>query len=142
MNIGNRELYSQLQGQKTAMPCYDMSIAGGDMIFLAVFSVVYFVLLFVVERMILKGQFSKLFTKELSVPYKEQQYDLDVQKENERVEKSSAKDYTVKVDKLRKVYILENQRFNVAVDRVSFGVVNGECFTLLGVCCFIRHAPA
>lgn len=133
MNIGNRELYSQLQGQKTAMPCYDMSIAGGDMIFLAVFSVVYFVLLFVVERMILKGQFSKLFTKELSVPYKEQQYDLDVQKENERVEKSSAKDYTVKVDKLRKVYILENQRFNVAVDRVSFGVVNGECFTLLGV---------
>jgi len=31
------------------------------------------------------------------------------------------------------VFIPDRNRINIAVDRVSFGVKNGECFTLLGV---------
>ena len=49
------------------------------------------------------------------------------------VEKSDNKTYSVKVNKLRKVYSLGGNKHKVAVDRLSFGVKNGECFALLGV---------
>lgn len=37
------------------------------------------------------------------------------------------------MDKLRKVYRLGRNNYKAAVERVSFGVKNGECFGLLGV---------
>jgi len=46
---------------------------------------------------------------------------------------SDNKTYSIKVDKLRKVYALGKGKHKVAVDRLSFGVKNGECFALLGV---------
>lgn len=43
------------------------------------------------------------------------------------------KDYTIKVQELRKVFVLGRNMSKVAVDRVSFGIKNGECFGLLGI---------
>lgn len=34
---------------------------------------------------------------------------------------------------MRKVFIPEKGNLKVAVEKVSFGISNGECFTLLGV---------
>jgi len=48
-------------------------------------------------------------------------------------ENSDDKAYAIKVDKLRKVYALGGGKHKVAVDQLSFGVKNGECFALLGV---------
>lgn len=48
------------------------------------------------------------------------------------VNKSGLKDYVVRVKNIRKVYKV-NGVYNQAVDRVSFGIKYGECFTLLGV---------
>jgi ATP-binding cassette, subfamily A (ABC1), member 3 len=53
--------------------------------------------------------------------------------ENENIKKTSPSDYTVRVNNLRKVYMMEDNRHKVAVDKVSFGIKNGEVFTLLGV---------
>lgn len=50
-----------------------------------------------------------------------------------QIEKSDNKTYAIKVDKLRKVYALGGAKYKVAVDCLSFGVKNGECFALLGV---------
>jgi ATP-binding cassette, subfamily A (ABC1), member 3 len=43
------------------------------------------------------------------------------------------KSYTVKVQELRKVYLLGKNSNKIAVDKVSFGIKNGECFSLLGI---------
>lgn len=59
--------------------------------------------------------------------------DGDVEDEQDIVEKTDPKEYTVRVSKLRKVYKMAGNRFNEAVDRISFGIKNGECFTLLGI---------
>jgi len=48
------------------------------------------------------------------------------------VANSNIKDYVVRVNNIRKVYKV-NGVYNEAVDRVSFGIKFGECFTLLGV---------
>lgn len=45
------------------------------------------------------------------------------------MEKSDPKDYTIRVNKLRKIYM--NNK--VAVDQISFGINQGEVFGLLGV---------
>jgi ATP-binding cassette subfamily A (ABC1) protein 3 len=71
------------------------------------------------------------------IPYLPKKYDEDVLKEMEEVDKSSPGDYTVRVNKLRKVFMMDNKRHKVAVDQVSFGIKNGEVFTLLGVYFFL-----
>jgi len=59
--------------------------------------------------------------------------DEDVEREAREVETSDNETYSIKVDKLRKVYNLGGGQYKVAVDQLSFGVKNGECFALLGV---------
>lgn len=59
--------------------------------------------------------------------------DDDVLREMREVEASTETTYSIKVDKLRKVYPLGGGQEKVAVDQLSFGVKNGECFALLGV---------
>jgi len=51
----------------------------------------------------------------------------------DEIENSFPEDYVVRVHNLRKVYMMEDKRHIVAVDRISFGIKNGEVFTLLGV---------
>ena len=53
--------------------------------------------------------------------------------EMKEVEASDKNTYSIKVDKLRKVYPIGKKHYKVAVDQLSFGVKNGECFALLGV---------
>lgn len=80
-----------------------------------------------------KGTINKLFHLEKQVPYIQKEYDDDVEKEMQEIENGNPKNYTVFVKKLRKVFKLESDKVKVAVDLVSFGIKNGECFTLLGV---------
>lgn len=40
-------------------------------------------------------------------------------------------EYTVKVEDLRKIYKISSGYLE-AVDKLSFGITKGECFTLLG----------
>lgn len=56
-----------------------------------------------------------------------------MQKEIDAVAASNPKDYTVRVSDLRKVYYAEGNEPKVAVDRVSFGIKDGDCFGLLGI---------
>ncbi len=67
------------------------------------------------------------------VSYIPKKLDDDVEKEMREVATSDNQTYSIKVDKLRKVYALGKGQSKVAVDRLSFGVKNGECFALLGV---------
>lgn len=66
------------------------------------------------------------------VKYKPKLLDDDVKAEVDKIKKTSPKDYTVRVEDLRKIYKISSGYLE-AVDKVSFGIENGECFTLLGV---------
>ena len=55
--------------------------------------------------------------------------DSDVQAEMLKIEQSSPQNYSICVNKLRKIY----STGTVAVKQLSFGIGNGECFGLLGV---------
>lgn len=110
-----------------------MKVAGGDILFLAWTGLFYFVMVFVVEKLNSTGKISQYFSHENEVPYVDKVYDDDVQAENERVGMTTPEMYTVRVHDLRKVYMMEDKRHKVAVDKVSFGIKNGEVFTLLGV---------
>lgn len=71
--------------------------------------------------------------RESQIKYSRAQLDNDVENEMKEIEKSDNNTYAIKVDKLRKVYSLGRNNNKVAVDCLSFGVKNGECFALLGV---------
>lgn len=62
--------------------------------------------------------------------------DSDVEEEAKKMQQTSVSttnSYSVKVDRLRKVYRLGFSKHKVAVRNISFGIQNGECFALLGV---------
>lgn len=50
-----------------------------------------------------------------------------------KIEEGVIPNLSIKVDKLRKVYSIGKGKTKVAVNQVSFGVQNGDCFSLLGV---------
>ena len=59
--------------------------------------------------------------------------DKDVKAEQERVASLTAKDLSVRVNKLQKVFKTGPTTSLTAVESVSFGLDQGECFALLGV---------
>ena len=90
-------------------------------------------MIFVVEALKNKQGINSALSRETSVQYVPKKLDEDVEREQKEVEASDNKTYTIKVDKLRKVYPIGGGQYKVAVDQLSFGVKNGECFALLGV---------
>ncbi|KAL4489354.1 hypothetical protein ABPG72_019009 [Tetrahymena utriculariae] len=133
MNIGNRNLYAFQNNQKELDSPFSIDIAGADITFMLVEGVIYYLLVFLVENHSQISFLNNMFSKEKSVEYQPKEYDEDVQKEINLIEQTNPSDYTVRVNKLRKVFIPSKERTKVAVDQVSFGIGNGECFTLLGV---------
>lgn len=73
------------------------------------------------------------FTREDIYPYQEKAFDSDVAAEREMISKSNSSNFSIFVNKLRKIYSSSKSNFKIAVDSISFGVPNGECFGLLGV---------
>ncbi|KAL4488936.1 hypothetical protein ABPG72_005723 [Tetrahymena utriculariae] len=134
LNIGNRSLYAfSDSGSQAVQSAYAWNIAGGDLLMMFLEGFIYFTLVFVIEYASHMSSFTQLMSQEISIAYVPKQYDDDVQKEIDDVEKSTPADYVVRVNKLRKVFVPSKDRIKVAVDQVSFGISNGECFTLLGV---------
>lgn len=50
INISSKTAYASLIGRKTPFLVYDMDIAGGDVILMSIEGLVYFILVFVVEK--------------------------------------------------------------------------------------------
>jgi len=126
LNLSNRDLYALTEGYITPKNSWEIDIAGGDILFLGMSSVIFLILLFVVEY--LKN--SRIGFLEPKVAWQPSETDGDVEDEAERIAASN-EEFAIKVQQIRKVY--RGKKPKVAVDRVSFGVLPGECFALLGV---------
>lgn len=49
LNVGSRNLYSQMENKKELDGPFEMNIAGGDILFLACFGLAYILMIFVYE---------------------------------------------------------------------------------------------
>ena len=71
---------------------------------LAITGFVYFIMVFVIEMLNSKGILTRIISKEDSVPYVPKDLDGDVEDEMLKIENEKPEDYSVYVNKLRKVY--------------------------------------
>lgn len=134
LNISNRSLYAAVEGYRVKKDAFDYDIAGYDLLYLGIFCVIYFILIFLVEKLLTVPSFNKIFSREDKIQYQPHPYDDDVAEEFKLMSRQGdEKEYTIKVQELRKVFVLNRNLSKVAVDRVSFGIKNGECFGLLGI---------
>ena len=133
INLANRDVYTMAYDRTTQMSAYDLNLTGGDLLLMGISAIVYTALIFVVESLKNKQGLNSALSRENSVAYVPKKLDDDVEREQREVEASDNKTYSIKVDKLRKVYPIGGGQYKVAVDQLSFGVKNGECFALLGV---------
>lgn len=93
-----------------------MFIAGGNVMMLANFFLVYTLMQVFMEYMWNSGKIFRLCSKESSVQYEKKAYDSDVQKEIDRVMHTDPKLHQIHVDRLRKVFTSRSQPTKVAVD--------------------------
>ena len=127
---------------------WEMELSGPDLLMLGIDTILYMCLVFLLEYLRSKQiSFTKLFAKypflslhtlitsyrEKSIKYEEKIWDDDVTVENMKISKSGDSEYALKVKEIRKVFMLGSNRHKVAVDKISFGVEQGEVFALLGV---------
>lgn len=131
-NIKNVERYASNEDLPKPESPYSFDISGGDLLCMGLTTILYFMGVFILEHRITKQKYNQN-----DIDYKApEKIDIDVQNEEQRVSNSlNNNDFTLKVDKLRKVYSSKNKKGEsvIAVNRLSVGVKNGECFVLLGV---------
>jgi ATP-binding cassette subfamily A (ABC1) protein 3 len=87
LNIGNRSLYAQKDKLDQPYSTFDMNIAGGDVLFLALEGVCYMLLIFLYENLSHRKGFSEMLSGESKVAYVPKEYDDDVQREMETIAK-------------------------------------------------------
>ena len=78
LNISNRTLYAAVEGYRKPKGPYDLDIAGGDILMMALEGLVYILLVFLVEKLEDDGSISKFGSKESSIPYQPKIFDEDV----------------------------------------------------------------
>ncbi|KAL4430213.1 hypothetical protein ABPG74_014772 [Tetrahymena malaccensis] len=134
VNMANRSLYASSIGNKQQQGTWDLDIAGGDVMMLCIEGVFYYILIFLVEYLTQKNFIKNSQKMQNSLgQLQNQNKDSDVQRENDEIQNSNPKDYSVRVKQIQKIYYQSGTEPKVAVDRVSFGIKQGDCFGLLGV---------
>ncbi|CAI2386299.1 unnamed protein product [Moneuplotes crassus] len=136
VQISIRNLIGQQKGGKEMPHPLDMSISGGDALFLGIGFFFWWGVTLFSEGGIFTKVFQSLKCKRVVEDFSRRtenvKTDSDVLKEELRCEKLDPKECSVLVNGLRKGFTVNGEPF-VAVKNISFGLENGECFALLGV---------
>ena len=134
MNLGNRDNFAFLDGEKDGYEPFDIKSAGGDLLMLGLTAIFYMVLLFVMEwlevspsvRKCLKGS----LPSDLSNAFMP---DEDVETEKQKAAAMNPTEAQVILRNIRQVYRHLFSKPVLGVDEVSVTVDYKECFALLGV---------
>ncbi|KAL4469345.1 hypothetical protein ABPG72_005981 [Tetrahymena utriculariae] len=129
--MANRSLYATQAGNRQLQGTWDLDITGGDVMMLCIKGVFYYILTFLVEYLMQKN-LTKNSQKMQNSLSQSQSQNID-QRENDAIENSNPKDYSARVKQIQKIYYQKGSEPKVAVDRVSFGIKQGDCFGLLGI---------
>lgn len=69
LNVGSRTFYSQVDKVDVVYDTFDLNIAGGDILFMSIGGIVYFVLVFIYESVAHKKGFSEMLSGENKIAY-------------------------------------------------------------------------
>ncbi|KAH9502480.1 ATP-binding cassette sub- A member 12 [Bulinus truncatus] len=108
---------------------FSENILGWKILALAIQGVFFFILNLILD--VMRSPVIRLPNRNKKLDYMHEPEDEDVARERERIHNGQTDDLLV-VDNLSKVYKRNWKKF-VAVNHISFGVPEGECFGLLGV---------
>ena len=127
LNLGNRELFAALNGDSVYDPL-SLDSAGADVLFLAIMTPVYLLLVVLGEFIETNPKFMKLFSFKSKVAPKKVRWDEDVEREMKKAEDADPQETQINVKDIRKAF-----GNVVAVEKISFSVEREECFAFLGV---------
>jgi ATP-binding cassette subfamily A (ABC1) protein 1 len=108
---------------------YSLQAAGWPLLYLATETVVYFLLAIAIDVALSYPLVRSRLLPDKDLPIAPVDEDDDVVHEAERVARGGARDETIVVRRLRKVYAGSK----IAVRDLSFGLPRGECFGFLGI---------
>jgi ABC-type multidrug transport system fused ATPase/permease subunit len=125
----NIDIFKLIQGD-SKLDVWDAEIMGIEIGFLAVQSVVYVVIATYIDILSTKPSVSRIFSrKHVATNAEEDEDDIDVRAEANRVLSGNADGDTIVLKELKKQY----SNGKVAVNGVSIGIPGGQCFGLLGI---------
>lgn len=67
--MSNITLYAAVEGYKNPKEVWDFDISGGDLLLLGVEGFLYYLLIFLIEKLEDNGSFAKLASKEKTIAY-------------------------------------------------------------------------
>lgn len=135
LNVGSVTLYGIFENNSKPMDPLHIDIALGPIIYLVVGSILFFVLLLLIEKAKNTESLMRYFAgDEAEVEETNPIDESDVQKEAELAIAGDPEDFEILAKRLRKVYMVDGpKKYKVAVDNLSFGIKKGEVFGLLGI---------
>ncbi|OQR92260.1 ATP-binding Cassette (ABC) Superfamily [Achlya hypogyna] len=136
-NLGNglltlalHSLVGNLRNTSSAASAFDYDMAGTEIIFLAVQSIIFFSLALGIDVLLSFPKFKAMFTRDPQLPDAANIVeDPDVAAEATRVLEGRADKDMVVIKRLKKVYTGNK----IAVRNLSFALPKGECFGYLGI---------
>ncbi|EQC39078.1 hypothetical protein SDRG_03286 [Saprolegnia diclina VS20] len=136
-NLGNglltmslKSLVGAITNSKTVVSAYDWDIAGTEIIYLALESVVFFGLALGIDVLLSFPRIKAIFSRDPQLDVKDDHVDdEDVAAEAKRVLDGLADKDMIVIKRLKKVYTGNK----VAVRNLSFALPKGECFGYLGI---------
>eukprot|EP00744_Colponema_vietnamica_P001462 GILI01002420.1.p1 GENE.GILI01002420.1~~GILI01002420.1.p1 ORF type:complete len:1195 (+),score=422.18 GILI01002420.1:401-3586(+) len=138
-SVTQRTLYSQVFDRvDNPYKAFDWDISGGSICFMAAETVVYFLIVLVIEYISMlpaarKGLFPLSGAERtlLNNSLQGVEEDEDVVTERHKVGNMTADDCVVRVSGLKKLYRTSPPK--LAIRKLDFGIAYGECFALLGI---------
>ncbi|OMJ73736.1 hypothetical protein SteCoe_27506 [Stentor coeruleus] len=131
LRIGSATSFSSLEETET-LDAFDIRSAGGCMLFLGIFTAVYFILVIIMELFESNPRFAQFISRKKTVFPEVFEHDSDVDAEAATAENTDPGDVQVNVKRLCKSFKIAGKQFT-AVNELSFNVKKEECFALLGI---------
>ncbi|KDO35770.1 hypothetical protein SPRG_00513 [Saprolegnia parasitica CBS 223.65] len=136
-NLGNglltmslKSLVGSITNSKTVVSAYDWDVAGTEIAYLAIESVVFFGLALGIDVLLSFPRIKAIFSRDPQLDAKDDHVDdEDVAAEAKRVLDGHADNDMVVIKRLKKVYTGNK----IAVRNLSFALPKGECFGYLGI---------
>lgn len=131
--VGSLQAMATLDGEENPYDPLDLASAGGDVLMMVVDTILYTLILILLEWIECSPFIRKLLSKPTEFAIGDYKPDADVEIEEKAAMEIDPSEVKVNVRKLRKVYGGMFTSSNVAVECVSFNVPKCQCFALLGV---------
>ena len=117
------------QAVKRKFTPFDPEVAGTDLWYLAVLTVVYLGIAISIDVLLSYPSVRARIFKDTDIPEPDHEVDDDVAAESERIDRGATDDDVIVLKHIRKVFGGEK----AAVRDMTFGIPRGECFGFLGI---------